>query len=63
MTMRDQSILLDKGFRIFRRDLTRLKITEASKAGGWKLYSNHSSKVGLQRTWNIIMQDKNNLEG
>lgn len=54
MTMRDQSILLDKGFRIFRRDLTRLKITEASKAGGWKLYSNHSSFCyRLYLSWRI----------
>ena len=63
MKMREQQILMDRRFRIFRLNLNRLKISEASMAGGWKVYSNFSTKVECQETWKILMQDKNNLEG
>jgi hypothetical protein len=63
MKMREQSILLRAGFRLFRLELDFCRIRECKSAGGWGLHCNHKSKAATQRAWNELMKDDKNLEG
>lgn len=59
----DQVKLLNAGFRLFRQDVTRLVITEATRAGGWSVHSRHESIAAGSRAWKELMKDPKNIHG
>lgn len=63
MKMKDQQKVMDAGFRIFRKDEIRLRITEAKGAGAWAPHSMHKSKAAMNRAWDELMKDPKNIEG
>jgi len=63
MTKRGRSILMRKGFNIFRMELSGGKtIVQATPAGGWKIYGKYETKAASQRAWAELLKDENNLE-
>lgn len=67
MGLREQRILLNAGFRIFRLDLKQIlgaqTIRTTRRPGSWSVYSKHESQAACKRAWNELMKDEKNLEG
>lgn len=63
MNLRDQRILINAGYRLFRLDLELQRIRQATMAGGWGIYGNYETTAATLRAWKQLMKDEKNLEG
>lgn len=62
MLNRDRFILMNKGFNIFRMELSERKtIVQATLQNGWKIYGKYETKAACKRAWDELMKDENNI--